>query len=134
MTTSNATVTSTCINTADHHLTLSNGTSVISPLLVSTTTVMITRNPNLAVVVLPFFTIATFNFLVYDNSVLTLLSVPLLTYIRYNIQVCMNAPAFVLPSPPLDAPTIGLVSADNKGTGSCHLASGNTTCSPKACE
>jgi hypothetical protein len=68
------------------------------------------------------------NFQVADNDNLTLLNVPLLTFIGGFLHLCESNAAFAVPQPP-NTPSGGLVvTGSAKGMAQCRIYSGTQLC------
>jgi hypothetical protein len=91
---------------------------------------IIVNNTVLASIYLPSLSAVVEYFQILNNPSLTFTHLPRLTFIGGFIAICLNSPAFLIPSGPPNAPTGGLVvTGQFKGQPQCHYQQGSNVCS-----
>jgi hypothetical protein len=93
----------------------------------------IQTNVVLATIILQSLSSIKGTFVLRFNPLLTLLHLPMLTFISEYMNICMNNAVFVIPTGLPNAPIGGLVvTGSYKGTYNCKFQSG-TVCSTVKC-
>ena len=93
------------------------------------TALIVAANPTLTRFDVPSLSIVGGYLNFNTNAMLTLASLPKLTYINDRLLFCANNPAFMIPSGPPNAPAGGLVvSGANKNRPACFLFQGAQPC------